>query len=75
MKSRIFYALAAPVIAGVLAIVVSSIALLISGHSPIATYQTIWQYLDSADSLMAIGPQADYRRGDTVQALLLAALD
>ena len=28
-----------------------------------------------ADALMAIGPQADYRRGDTVQALLLAALD
>jgi len=28
-----------------------------------------------ADALMAIGPQADYRRGDIVQALLLATLD
>ncbi|HEY1279726.1 MAG TPA: ABC transporter permease [Acidimicrobiales bacterium] len=54
MKSRIFYALAAPVIAAVLAIVVSSIALLIAGHSPVETFQTMWQYLDSADSLVAI---------------------
>jgi ABC-type uncharacterized transport system permease subunit len=54
MKSRIFYALAAPVIAAVLAIVVSSIALLISGHSPVETFQTMWNYLDSADSVVAI---------------------
>jgi simple sugar transport system permease protein len=54
MKSRIFYALAAPVIAAVLAIVVSSIALLIAGHSPVETFQTMWQYLDSADSLVNI---------------------
>jgi general nucleoside transport system permease protein len=54
MRSRIFYALAAPVIAAVLAILVSSIALLISGHSPVETFQTMWQYLDSADSLVAI---------------------
>jgi general nucleoside transport system permease protein len=54
MKSRIFYALAAPVIAAVLAIIVSSIALLIAGHSPVETFQTMWQYLDSADSLVAI---------------------
>jgi simple sugar transport system permease protein len=54
MKSRIIYALAAPVIAAVLALVVSSIALLISGHSPVETFQTMWNYLDSADSVVAI---------------------
>jgi ABC-type uncharacterized transport system permease subunit len=54
MKTRIFYALAAPVIAGVLALVVSSIALLISGHSPVETFQTMWEYLDSADSVVNI---------------------
>ena len=54
MRHRIFYALAAPVIAGVLALLVSSIALLISGYSPIETFQTMWQYLDSADSVVAI---------------------
>jgi simple sugar transport system permease protein len=54
MKSRIFYALAAPVIAAVLAIVVSSIALLVSGHSPVETFRTMWNYLDSADSVVAI---------------------
>ena len=54
MRSRIFYALAAPVIAALLAIAVSSIALLIAGHSPVETFQTMWQYLDSADSLVAI---------------------
>jgi simple sugar transport system permease protein len=54
VRSRIFYALAAPVIAAVLAILVSSIALIISGHSPVETFQTMWQYLDSADSVVAI---------------------
>ena len=54
MKTRIIYALAAPVIAGVLAVAVSSIALLVAGHSPVETFQTMWQYLDSADSVVAI---------------------
>jgi general nucleoside transport system permease protein len=54
VKSRITYALAAPVIAAVLALAVASIALLLSGHSPIETYRTMWQYLDSADSVVAI---------------------
>jgi ABC-type uncharacterized transport system permease subunit len=54
MKSRILYALAAPVIAAVLALIVSSITLLLSGHSPIETYQTMWEYLDSADSVVNI---------------------
>jgi len=54
VRSRIVYALAAPVVAAVLAIAVASIALLLAGHSPVETFQTMWQYLDSADSLVAI---------------------
>ena len=33
---------------------VSSIALLAGGHSPIDAFQTMWQYVDSADSVVAI---------------------
>ena len=40
--------------AAVLALSVASIALLLSGHSPVETFQTMWQYLDSADSVVAI---------------------
>jgi ABC-type uncharacterized transport system permease subunit len=54
VKSRIVYALAAPLIAAVLALLVSSIFLLAAGHSPIETFRTMWQYLDSADSVVAI---------------------
>jgi ABC-type uncharacterized transport system permease subunit len=54
MKSRLTYALAAPVIAAVFALIVSSIALLVSGHSPLTTYRTMWEYLDSADSVVNI---------------------
>jgi simple sugar transport system permease protein len=54
VRSRIVYALAAPVVAAVLAVAVASIALLLSGHSPVETFQTMWQYLDSADSVVAI---------------------
>ena len=43
MKSRIIFALAAPAIAGALALGVASIALLLSGHSPIETFRSnIW---------------------------------
>jgi simple sugar transport system permease protein len=51
---RIGYALAAPVIAATVAIVVSSIVLLISGHSPVTAFQTMWEYVDSADSVVNI---------------------
>jgi simple sugar transport system permease protein len=54
VRSRIVYALAAPVVAAVLAITVASIALLLAGHSPVETFRTMWQYLDSADSVVAI---------------------
>ena len=51
---RIGYALAAPVIAALVAIVVSSVVLLISGHSPVTAFQTMWEYVDSADSVVNI---------------------
>jgi simple sugar transport system permease protein len=54
VKTRIFYALAAPAVAAVFAILISSIALLVAGHSPVETFRTMWQYLDSADSVVAI---------------------
>jgi general nucleoside transport system permease protein len=54
VRSRIAYALAAPVVAAVLALAVASIALLLAGHSPIETFRTMWQYLDSADSAVAV---------------------
>jgi simple sugar transport system permease protein len=54
VKNRIVYALAAPLVAAAIALLVSSITLLLSGHSPVTTYQTMWQYLDSADSLVNI---------------------
>jgi ABC-type uncharacterized transport system permease subunit len=54
VRSRIAYALAAPLVAAVLAIAVASIALLLAGHSPVETFRTMWQYLDSADSAVAV---------------------
>jgi ABC-type uncharacterized transport system permease subunit len=54
VKTRLVYALAAPLSAAVLALLVSSIFLLAAGHSPIETFRTMWQYLDSADSVVAI---------------------
>jgi ABC-type uncharacterized transport system permease subunit len=54
MKTRIVYALVAPAIAAVIALVVSSVALLVSGNSPVETFQTMWQYLDSSDSVINV---------------------
>ena len=54
MRTRIVYGLAAPIVAAAIALTVASIALLLSGHSPIETYRTMWQYLDSADSVVNI---------------------
>lgn len=54
MKKKIVYALAAPVLATVIALAIGAIALLLSGNSPIETYQAMWQYVDSLDSLVNI---------------------
>jgi ABC-type uncharacterized transport system permease subunit len=51
---RLLYGLAAPVIAGVVAIGISSIVLLVAGHSPVLAFKTMWQYVDSADSVVNI---------------------
>jgi ABC-type uncharacterized transport system permease subunit len=51
---RLLYGVAAPVIAAVVSLAVASVALLLSGHSAIETFRTMWSYLDSADSVVSI---------------------
>ena len=46
--------LAAPVIAAVSAIVISSIALLLSGNSPTEAFDAMWDYVTTADSFVVI---------------------
>lgn len=46
--------LAAPVIAAGVALLISSITLLISGHSPSEAYSAMWEYLATADSVVAV---------------------
>ncbi len=46
--------LAAPVIAAVAALLISSIALLVSGSSPSEAYSAMWEYLATADSVVAV---------------------
>jgi simple sugar transport system permease protein len=46
--------LAAPVIAAVAALLISSITLLISGHSPSEAYSAMWDYVTTADSIVAV---------------------
>jgi ABC-type uncharacterized transport system permease subunit len=47
-------ALAAPVIAAVAAILISSIALLVSGNSPSEAFSAMWNYITTADSFVAV---------------------
>ncbi len=54
MKRKLMYALAAPVIAAVAAIAISSVVLLVAGHSPVTAFKAMWQYVDSADSVVNI---------------------
>jgi general nucleoside transport system permease protein len=51
---RIFFALAAPVAALLLSIVVSAIVLWVSGYSAVDAYKAMWSYIDSADSVVDI---------------------
>jgi general nucleoside transport system permease protein len=44
----------APLIAGGVAIVVSSIALVLSGHDPAEAFGAMWRVLDSTESLVLI---------------------
>jgi simple sugar transport system permease protein len=54
MKHKIVYALAAPVLALVVSVVVSSIALLAIGESPITAYKAMFSSIDSADAVVNI---------------------
>ncbi len=51
---RIRYAVAAPVIAVVISLLVAGIALAVSGHNPIDAFQAMGSYLKTADSVVAV---------------------
>ncbi len=54
MFERIWRASLAPLIAGVAAIIISSVALLLSGHNPVTTFQEMWKTIDSTESVVLI---------------------
>jgi simple sugar transport system permease protein len=54
MRNKIVYALAAPVLAAAAALVISSIALLAIGESPLDAFQAMWNAVNSADSVANI---------------------
>ncbi len=58
MLRRIGQALLAPAVAAVVAIIVSSIALWISGNNPLEAFQEMWKIVDSTQSLVIIINQA-----------------
>jgi ABC-type uncharacterized transport system permease subunit len=51
---RISSALAAPAIALAVSLVVSALALLVSGHSPLTALRAMWNYVSTTDSLVTI---------------------
>ena len=54
MSSKLLYGVAAPVLAAVVAVAVSSIALLIAGESPRTAFVEMWKSIDSTASVVAI---------------------
>jgi simple sugar transport system permease protein len=54
MWERIWRASLAPVVAAVTAILISSIALIISGNNPIEAFQEMWKTIDSTQSVVVI---------------------
>jgi simple sugar transport system permease protein len=54
MFERIWRASLAPLIAAVTAIIISSIALLISGNNPVEAFQEMWKTIDSTQSVVTI---------------------
>ncbi|MGD9995751.1 MAG: ABC transporter permease [Ilumatobacteraceae bacterium] len=54
MVRRILNGLTAPLLAAAVAIVVSSIALIISGNSPVTAFREMWQTIDSTASVVII---------------------
>ena len=54
LRRRIVYGAAAPIIGTVVAVAVSSLALLIAGKSPITTFQEMWKAIDGTEPVVAI---------------------
>jgi general nucleoside transport system permease protein len=54
LSRKLLYGIAAPVLAAVVAVVVSSIALLIAGESPRTAFLEMWKSIDSTASVVAI---------------------
>ncbi len=54
MLEQIWRASLAPLIAAVVAIAISSIALLISGNNPVEAFQEMWKTIDSTQSVVTI---------------------
>lgn len=54
MIARLRRGLIAPAVAAVIALVVSSIALLISGNSPVTAFVEMWKTIDSSESVVLI---------------------
>ena len=54
MRRRVVNALAAPVVALVMAVVVSSLALLVAGYSPTKAFSVMWNVMHSTESLVIV---------------------
>ncbi len=54
MLRKLTGALTAPIIAGAVAIIASSIALVISGNSPVTAFREMWMTIDSTESVVVI---------------------
>jgi simple sugar transport system permease protein len=52
--ARVVKALAAPVAALALAVIVSSIALLLAGYSPAKAFRVMWEVMDSTESIVIV---------------------
>jgi ABC-type uncharacterized transport system permease subunit len=53
-RQKVLYALAAPVAAAIMSLLVASIALLLSGNNPLDAFEAMWTYVDSKASVVAI---------------------
>jgi ABC-type uncharacterized transport system permease subunit len=54
MLQRVYRGSLAPLIAGIAAILISSLALLASGHNPIEAFREMWKTIDSTESVVLI---------------------
>ena len=72
MKHKLVYALAAPVLAIVVAVVVSSIALLAIGESPATAFRAMATSIDSAVDVGQAPAPAPDRRPDRIHDVRLS---